>query len=201
MLFAGGCPSFLGRIFLSTNRTHEREDEMNSPGLRSAQNDHRDFSSQPDWTLFYAQHRPRITRLCRLWVKDRMDAEDLTQEILVKVIRNWERFRGEAKPETWLYVIARNACWTFLSRRQLNQSKMLILEARVASESRRNTENLLAAGIDFKRILERSSPRTRSILLLRFREGWSFAEIAQEFGVTHVAVHNRISRALAQGKP
>ena len=149
----------------------------------------------PDWGLFYTQHKPRLIRLCGLWVKDKMDAEDLAQEVLMKVIRSWDRFRGEAKPETWLYIVARNTCWTFFSQRQLHQAKQALLADSLAAETHRHPESLLTAEIDFQRILARSNPRTRSILLLRIQEGWTLMEIAQKFGVSHAAILGRISRA------
>jgi len=61
-----------------------------------------------DFLDIYASYQPKILRYVTHMVGE-LDAEDLTQEIFVKISQSLSDFRGEAKLSTWLYRIATNA--------------------------------------------------------------------------------------------
>ncbi len=54
----------------------------------------------------------------RKMVIDHEDADDLTQEVFLKVWKHLENFRQDAQLYTWLYRIATNECLTFLSSKK-----------------------------------------------------------------------------------
>ena len=51
-------------------------------------------------------------------VIDHDDADDLTQEIFVKVWKNLDKFREDSKLYTWIYRIATNECLNFLNKKK-----------------------------------------------------------------------------------
>ncbi len=51
-------------------------------------------------------------------VIDHDDADDLTQEVFLKVWKNLSKFRKDAQLYTWIYRIATNECLTFLSSKK-----------------------------------------------------------------------------------
>jgi RNA polymerase sigma-70 factor, ECF subfamily len=65
-------------------------------------------SKQLDFEQIYAQYQPKILRYLSRLTGDR-EAEDLAQEVFVKVSRGLDTFRGESQLSTWLYRIASNA--------------------------------------------------------------------------------------------
>ena len=65
----------------------------------------------------FLRHQPRITRWCYRFTRDRESACDLAQEILLRVFRNLDSYRGECRFSTWLYVIARNLCMSAIQKR------------------------------------------------------------------------------------
>jgi RNA polymerase sigma-70 factor, ECF subfamily len=64
--------------------------------------------SQLDFEKIYDDYQPKILRYLSRLIDD-SEAEDLTQEVFVKVSRALETFRGESQLSTWLYRIATNA--------------------------------------------------------------------------------------------
>lgn len=50
------------------------------------------------------------------------DADDVVQEVFIKVWRNLEKFREDSQLYTWLYRIATNECITFLNKRKQKQN-------------------------------------------------------------------------------
>lgn len=60
-----------------------------------------------DFQEIYAEFQPKI---CRYFIRviGERDAEDLTQETMVRVSRGLDQFRGESSLSTWIYSIATN---------------------------------------------------------------------------------------------
>ena len=91
-------PETLANPF-SENPTSDHEDEM----LASAKS-----GDRTQLELLLSPHLPWLYNLSIRMLHRRADAEDATQEILLKVIKVLPGFRGEAKFSTWLYRIAVN---------------------------------------------------------------------------------------------
>jgi RNA polymerase sigma factor (sigma-70 family) len=69
--------------------------------------------------LFAEFHRRfylRVLAWCHRFTRDRARALDLTQEVFLRAWRHKSTFRADAKPATWLYVIARNHCLSAIQR-------------------------------------------------------------------------------------
>ncbi|EJF09144.1 MULTISPECIES: RNA polymerase sigma factor [Pontibacter] len=64
------------------------------------------------------KYQQKIYWHVRKMVIDHDDADDLTQEVFIKVWKNLENFRQDAQLYTWLYRIATNECLTFLSSKR-----------------------------------------------------------------------------------
>ena len=78
-------------------------------------------TSELDFEKVYADYQPKILRyLTRL--TEPGEAEDLTQEVFVKVSRALETFRGESQLSTWLYRIATNTALDKMRTRSFQQS-------------------------------------------------------------------------------
>ncbi|MEM0575488.1 RNA polymerase sigma factor [Flavobacterium polysaccharolyticum] len=58
----------------------------------------------------YATYSQKVLRLCLGYTGDAMQADDLLQEIFIKVWENQSKFRGESQISTWIYRIAVNTC-------------------------------------------------------------------------------------------
>ena len=56
----------------------------------------------------YERHRPHVYAVCLQMTKNRSEAEDLTQEIFVHLLRKIGSFRGESQFSTWLYRVTTN---------------------------------------------------------------------------------------------
>jgi RNA polymerase sigma-70 factor, ECF subfamily len=66
------------------------------------------------FTTLVHRHEVTVYRLCLRTLGDPEDAADATQEALLLVARNLDRFRGDARFSTWLHRIAMNVCFDHL---------------------------------------------------------------------------------------
>ncbi len=70
------------------------------------------------FNLLVREYQERIYWHIRKMVIDHDDADDLVQEVFIKVWQNLDKFRQDARLYTWIYRIATNECLTFLSKKK-----------------------------------------------------------------------------------
>jgi len=126
-------------------------------------------------------YRSRIYGICYRYTGNRADAEDLVQEVLLRVYRGLESFRGEASFRTWLYRIAVNAClnWVASARR-----RSVGLSAEIPDPRPSVVERLVKgqAAELVRRAVAELPDRQRMTVLLRVYEELSHKEISEVMG-------------------
>lgn len=70
------------------------------------------------FNLLVRKYQQKVYWLVRKMVIDHEDANDLTQEIFVKIWRNLGNFQGNSQLYTWIYKIASNECLSFLDKKR-----------------------------------------------------------------------------------
>ena len=73
------------------------------------------------FAVFVRRHQRRILRLAIHMLRDRSEAEDVTQETFVRAYRAIDRFDGRSEPYTWLYRIAVNLSLNALRARRTSR--------------------------------------------------------------------------------
>ena len=125
---------------------------------------------------------------------DRIEAEDVTQESLVRLWKaapDWQANR--AKITTWLYRVTLNLCIDRLRKSNRNSGDVQEEVVDGTSSAERNlqtTERLQA----LQGALQTLPPRQKQAVILRHIEGLSNAEIADVFGISVEAVESLVSR-------
>ncbi len=139
------------------------------------------------------RHKNLIYNLAFRLVGIAEEAEDLTQEIFIRLLDKVSMWRGEAKFSTWLYRLAMNHCRDHLRRRHLETSDMNETlsdphpgpaQETETREVRRHIENaLMKLTIDF-----------RAVVYLRDVRGFSYSEIASILEIELGTVKSRLAR-------
>lgn len=154
-------------------------------------------------------YQHRLMRYLMFLTSRREVAEDLFQEVWIRVLRRGSQYNGKARFDTWIFTIARNLVID-LSRKRTMAS---LDEMREGGEDERPFE-IAEEGpspldhIEFNEnaaelaaVLLTLDPSYREVLTLRFHEEMSLEEIAS---VTHAplsTVKSRLYRGLASLKP
>lgn len=81
-----------------------------------------ELSREQAFTLLVKKYQERLYWHIRRMVTVHEDADDVIQNVFVKVWGSLENFRGDSQLYTWLYRIATNECITFLKQRKRKQS-------------------------------------------------------------------------------
>lgn len=140
---------------------------------------------------FIRQNYDEIYKYCYWKVRNTLDAEDLTQEVFLRFVKNLDRYTDKGKPKALLYTIARNLC--------INKSKqktMLSLDDAENIKEKSKTEE-----IENRMLLEQYlymlSKEQQEILLLRYGQDLRINEIAEITKLSRFTVMYRIKTALA----
>jgi len=118
-------------------------------------------------------------------------AEDITQEIFIRMWRNIKRFDHKKKFKTWLFVIAKNASIDFLRKKKT--ISFSDIEIPVASP-------VLSDEFSLNCIIKKLPPEYRKILSLHYKNLFTFREIAEIFNESINTIKSRHLRALSQLK-
>ncbi len=149
------------------------------------------------------RNQQRIFRLAKRYLVDHARAEDITQEVFVRVFKAAEDYRPTAKFSTWAYRITVNLCLNALRDRKSHGEVALesgpegsVPEERVA-ETVNPGEHMESEELSevIRRAVAALPEMQRTVLLLRRYEELSYEEIAEVTGKAPSAVKSLLARA------
>lgn len=138
-----------------------------------------------------------VLRMAYLYVKDMHTAEDMFQEVFLKVSEKLDTYEGKASVKTWLLSITMNTCKDYL--KSAYHSRVVPMfdfeEEQIASED------------DFEEIEREETARTvreavqelpehyKDVVMCVYFQGMGMEETAKELGISAGTVKSRLSRA------
>jgi RNA polymerase sigma-70 factor (ECF subfamily) len=148
-------------------------------------------------TALYEEHAPRLYRYFLTRVDGRsQQAEDLTEEVFVRVIERLEKYEDRGLPlGAWLFRIAHNLLID--QQRRLPKQPMVAIEE--VEELRGPAEKYLQQALDQHEIsltMTRLTSDQRNVIQLRFIDGLSIIETATALGKTEESVKKLQARGL-----
>jgi RNA polymerase sigma-70 factor (ECF subfamily) len=142
------------------------------------------------------RYQRTLFNVCARYLGSERDADDVCQEVMLKVLYGLKNFEGKSKFKTWLYSITYNECITQYrkerrKRRLLDALSLDPLEEAIEEKPVKAEDRV---GLD--RWLVHVNPIDREILVLRFVAELEFQEIADIMHMGLSATKMRYKRAL-----
>jgi RNA polymerase sigma-70 factor (ECF subfamily) len=146
--------------------------------------------------------RPGVFVFCYRLVGSVEDAEDLTQEALLKASQGYAGFEHRSSFRTWAYRIAANTCYNFLRSARTRRERVVpdplattdeFLHAVDPSGDAEDVRESLE--FSFLCVLQELSPLQRLVVVLRDVLGWSVKDTVRALGGSEPALKNIHSRA------
>lgn len=155
---------------------------------------------QAAWEGIVRQNWRKVFNVAYKFVGKHEEAEDLTQDIFLKIFRSLHTFDRRANFVTWLISVSRNLCIDhYRSVRKERETIDRDVDPGVLSPVSREVGPYKA--LEFadqrgmlRRALEEIAPTLRSAVLLRDIRGLSYQEIAEQLDVPEGTVKSRINR-------
>jgi RNA polymerase sigma-70 factor (ECF subfamily) len=146
----------------------------------------------------YQVYRPRVLRLCVSRLGNLDEAEDVAEEVFVRVLKHLSRFGGELNFAAWVLTIASNLCRDVIRRRRRLAMRSVDLESVPCCSTEEEGEEAVSRASKVAVLSEafrRLNSRHQRILRLREVEQLSYEEIARREGLRLPAVEAVIFRA------
>jgi RNA polymerase sigma-70 factor (ECF subfamily) len=146
-------------------------------------------SDAASWDEFVKRYGPHIRRWCQQWKLQSADADDLTQNVLMRLLRRLPDFTYDPTRSFrgWLKTVAYRAIWDFKNRRQARAAEDgPIAEMILSLEAREDLAHRLQEAFDLElvekaetRVRQRVAPHTWEAFRLMTLENMPVAEVAE----------------------
>lgn len=140
------------------------------------------------WQQLTSEWSPKLYRYLRSQLPTPEDAEDVTSETLIALVKALKSFDGKAALSTFIYSIANRKAADFWRKRK---------DATELPESI-PTAGPSNQGLELQEAMAQLSEQARQALLLRYQMGLSVAEVAQSLGRSYKATESLLSRSRGQ---
>ncbi len=145
--------------------------------------------------LLIKRYKVRVYKLILSFIKDPKEAEDLTQEVFLKVYESISKFRRNSSFYTWLYRISVNMALSYLRKRkrELEFVDNMFFDHLVDLD--KEVENRELIETVFK-IAESLPKKEKLIFILKFQNGFSNKEISEILKISRDSVKSNLYHAL-----
>jgi RNA polymerase sigma-70 factor, ECF subfamily len=142
------------------------------------------------------RYQRTLFNVCARYLGSERDADDVCQEVMLKVLYGLKNFEGKSKFKTWLYSITYNECITQYRKERRKRRLLDALSLDPLEEAIEEKPVKVEAGAGLDRWLVHVNPIDREILVLRFVAELEFQEIADIMHMGLSATKMRYKRAL-----
>jgi RNA polymerase sigma-70 factor (ECF subfamily) len=168
-------------FFLNQNKIHNYSDEelmkMILKGHKLA------------FELLYERYFDKLVWFANGIIQDKFVAEDVVQEVFIKIIETPDRFDLDRKFSTWVYTLTSNLSKNKLRDEQLKQSKLnsIIQYNNQASKQHHNLDVRITE-MKLEELFQNLSEKEKSLFTLRFEQQLSIKEIASTMQIPEGSV-------------
>jgi RNA polymerase sigma factor (sigma-70 family) len=134
----------------------------------------------------YNRYYQKVYGICRRYSSEPEDARDLAHDVFVRYFQNFETFRHESSPSTWMYRVAINLGIQRWRRERILNLVDMDLEA--IPPGAQDNESILLDRITLSKVLDRLPERTRKIITLFHIERMTQVEIGKLLGISRATV-------------
>lgn len=145
----------------------------------------------PSVDELFRKYSPSLYWVCMKYTKNKEDAEDMVNQVFIKVQQHLGAFKGQSSVYTWMYRIAANECIQMLRKRkfEVDGNSVEGLEDRLQV----NPEHEIDTRLILQRMMAKSDPETVEILFLLYLEGLTQEEVVGRLGISRATVNRKVN--------
>ncbi len=129
-------------------------------------------------------------------IKNKCDAEDIFQEVYIKLYENCEKYNSQGKPLAWIMTVTKNLCYENLRNKKDVSDIDEMHNVGAYDKNNKNVEDKIILDIVFNKITEEE----RNIIILHVVSGMKYREIADYLNLPLSTVLSKYHRAIKRMK-
>lgn len=142
-------------------------------------------------------HMRRVYDIAYGFVNDHDDAEDVAQEVFVKVYHSVKNFRQDSGFSTWLYRIATNSSLDRLKQRKRSIARLVPMEeAQITGTTMNQSAERSEDSVLIERALHELPTLQRAVVMLRHMDGFSTKQVSSILQCSEGTVKTHLHRGL-----
>ena len=142
--------------------------------------------------LLFKEHYPVMLKLAVMLLHDKEEARDIVHDVFTRLLDGDIRFNKD-KAEAFLLSCVRNSCLNVMRSRSTREQAMRLYLPEESTEGLEERVQALQDGLkDLK------PPICLDIVLMHYRDGMTFKEIAAHFGVSETTIYKHLREAMNQ---
>ncbi len=154
------------------------------------------------YKILIKEHKSRIYSYSCFMLKNRLDADDVTQEVLIRIWNNLDNF-NQSSAKSWIMKTTHNLCLDYLRRRKVNSQRELIIdegeEIQIRSPHYLSDPEVSARREMLKErisnAIERLPEMLKEIFIMYEIQGFKYREISENINVPINSVKVYLLRA------
>ncbi|MCG2812190.1 MAG: RNA polymerase sigma factor [Candidatus Aminicenantes bacterium] len=152
---------------------------------------------QEAWNMMINSYSKSVYNIALNFFGERDIAQDVTQEIFIKIYHNLDKFREEKNLSSWIFTISRNYCIDYWRKNKKYFVNTQELDEKIGFGKPTPEENLITESEieKLRKKISQLDPELRLILILRDIQDLSYRDIAEKFSIPEGTVKSRINRA------
>lgn len=150
----------------------------------------------------YTKYHQDVFQFLFYMVKNREQAEDLVQEVYIRVLKSYQRFEGKSSEKTWLFSIARNVAIDHFRKQKGWKQRLLEkfdMSVREVKDEYPIPEEIALKNEEIKAMytcIDQCTVDQKMVLVMRFIQELTIAETAEALGWTESKVKTTQHRGL-----
>ena len=142
-----------------------------------------------------ATHKRTIYTVCYMFARDKDEAADLFQDVLINLWKGIGKFRNDSEISTWVYRVSLNTCISADRKKRKMPTTRLDMNIDLFDDDDTDSRQIQV----LRQRIQRLQPLDRAIVLL-WLESLSYQEIADIVGLTPKNISVRLTRIRLQLK-
>lgn len=156
-------------------------------------------AKETEFDSIFWDHKDMVYALGMRYFKKSEDADDIVQEVFLKVFMNFKKFENRSSLKTWIYRIAINEIFTQFRKNKKHHNRELldeILEDKGEAVKLKNRD----MRSDFIASLKKLPKKRGQVMFYRVLEGLSFKEVGEVMNISEDSAKNLYSIGLKKIK-
>lgn len=139
------------------------------------------------------QNKGILFKICRIYLDDADDRDDLLQEMILQLWKGFDSFKGDSKFSSWMYRVALNTAIVFFKKQKRRpDSEQIPPHFEQAEEPGDSGEKEAQLALFYKAVQELN--KVEKALIFLYMENQPHDEIAANLGISTVNVRVRLNR-------